>query len=315
MPWLSIVIPTYNRCSLLERTLERLSHEVLRLDPADVEVVVSDNASSDATADVCRAFARKCPQHVRIVRQPQPLPPSEHHVAAMELSKGAFVKLCNDTLLVRPGALEMMVREVRRSEGTDTLLWFANDIEGVEPGRCRNLPDLLRKVSYFSTWIMPFGVWRKDLPRVREVFAKDSTLLPQTIFLLGEMAKGRTLDVVRGPWCEIQDVPKKGGYNVAEVFGRNYFRILEPYVRNGLLTADDLAREKRRILRHINYQYFDWRRRYAFQRTGYFRYMMPLYGRYPYFYRTLAFRLSLRCVGGALQALARMAHAMKGVRR
>lgn len=308
---LSIVIPSYNRCSLLEQTLKSILPQTTCLNPADVEVVVSDNASSDETCILCRTFQTDYPQTFRFLRQKATMPPSEHHVVAMEQARGEFVKLCNDTLLFRPGALKSMVDEVRRAKETRDLLWFSNDIKGVTQGFCRSVPELLHKISYFSTWIMPFGVWREDLPRVRDVFAGDTTLLPQTIFLLSEMSKSRPMRIIGGHWCDVQDVPKKGGYNVAEIFGRNYFNILKPYIRDGALTTNDLAYEKRRILRHINYQYFDWRRRFAFKRTGYLKFMFPIYGTCPYFYCAMAFRLALRCMGGVLFALRRLINRSK----
>jgi glycosyltransferase involved in cell wall biosynthesis len=51
----SVVIPTYNRCGLLRRTLETLTRQ--SLPAAEFEVIVSDDGSSDATAAVARSFS------------------------------------------------------------------------------------------------------------------------------------------------------------------------------------------------------------------------------------------------------------------
>jgi validoxylamine A glucosyltransferase len=58
-PKASVVIPTYNRSGLLRRTLGALAAQ--NMPPGDFEVVVSDDGSSDATADVARSFAGKLP--------------------------------------------------------------------------------------------------------------------------------------------------------------------------------------------------------------------------------------------------------------
>ena len=56
MPTISVVIATYNRATLLEAALERLCRQPFA--PGD-EVIVVDNGSTDATADViARASAR-----------------------------------------------------------------------------------------------------------------------------------------------------------------------------------------------------------------------------------------------------------------
>jgi glycosyltransferase involved in cell wall biosynthesis len=50
-PRISVVIPTYNRCGLLSGCLDSLAAQ--SLDSADFEVVVVDDGSDDATAEVC----------------------------------------------------------------------------------------------------------------------------------------------------------------------------------------------------------------------------------------------------------------------
>ena len=56
-PAVSVVIPTYNRQELLRKTLESLAAQ--RFDLNLIQVIVSDDGSSDATAEVARSFAGK----------------------------------------------------------------------------------------------------------------------------------------------------------------------------------------------------------------------------------------------------------------
>jgi glycosyltransferase involved in cell wall biosynthesis len=53
-PKISVVIPTYNRCEMLRRTLWTLARQGLPRE--DYEVIVADDGSSDATADAVRSF-------------------------------------------------------------------------------------------------------------------------------------------------------------------------------------------------------------------------------------------------------------------
>ncbi len=53
-PRLSVVVPTYNRCDLLRKTLSSLVRQKMSAD--DFEVVVSDDGSSDDTSSVVRSF-------------------------------------------------------------------------------------------------------------------------------------------------------------------------------------------------------------------------------------------------------------------
>ena len=56
---LSICIPTYNRCSYLKKTLESIVSQKIFETTDLVEIVISDNCSSDGTADVCKIFAER----------------------------------------------------------------------------------------------------------------------------------------------------------------------------------------------------------------------------------------------------------------
>jgi glycosyltransferase involved in cell wall biosynthesis len=54
-PALTVVIPTYNRCGLLDATLRQFTRQTVPA--ADFEVVVADDGSSDATEQVTRSYA------------------------------------------------------------------------------------------------------------------------------------------------------------------------------------------------------------------------------------------------------------------
>lgn len=54
-PQVSVIIPTYNGCDELSKTLETLTEQ--DIGPRRFEVIVADDGSSDRTADVARSFA------------------------------------------------------------------------------------------------------------------------------------------------------------------------------------------------------------------------------------------------------------------
>ncbi len=64
-PLISVVIPTYNRAVLLERSLASLVDQSIPID--DYEVIVVDDGSTDATLEVCHRFLPQLP--LSILRQ------------------------------------------------------------------------------------------------------------------------------------------------------------------------------------------------------------------------------------------------------
>ena len=55
IPRASVIIPTYNRCDALSKTLETMTEQ--DVDPREFEVIVADDGSSDRSADVVSSFA------------------------------------------------------------------------------------------------------------------------------------------------------------------------------------------------------------------------------------------------------------------
>tara|TARA_R110002020_G_scaffold37886_24_gene114430 strand:- start:1324 stop:2214 length:891 start_codon:yes stop_codon:yes gene_type:complete len=68
MPLLTIGVPVYNGAKFIERALESLLAQTFK----DFIILVSDNASTDATADMVRSMAEK-DRRIRLVQQPENL--------------------------------------------------------------------------------------------------------------------------------------------------------------------------------------------------------------------------------------------------
>ena len=60
-PLLTIAIPTYNRSEYLKRSLENIITQILEVDNfgESIELVVSDNCSTDNTAEVIKNLSSK----------------------------------------------------------------------------------------------------------------------------------------------------------------------------------------------------------------------------------------------------------------
>jgi len=93
----SICVPTYNRCRFLRETVPT----ILAQDYAPLEIVISDNASTDDTEAYCRDVANADPR-VRYIRQPTGLRIYRNHNVALEAAKGEFVAFFHDDDLYAP---------------------------------------------------------------------------------------------------------------------------------------------------------------------------------------------------------------------
>ena len=81
----TVGVPTYNRADLLRETLDGL----LRQDHQALEIVVSDNHSTDHTPDVVEDFCRR-DGRVRYLRQPHAVPVAENFRTPLREGTGEF---------------------------------------------------------------------------------------------------------------------------------------------------------------------------------------------------------------------------------
>jgi glycosyltransferase involved in cell wall biosynthesis len=110
LPGVSVCIPVHNGA----RTLAETMHSVLEQTNRDLELVVMENASTDGSFDVVRAFGDP---RVRVGRSARPLAPAESWNRAIELCRGQLVKLLRPDELLHPRCLEFQVAPMEADPG------------------------------------------------------------------------------------------------------------------------------------------------------------------------------------------------------
>jgi glycosyltransferase involved in cell wall biosynthesis len=101
-PRLTIAIPTVNRSGLLGRAIE----SALAQTSSDIEIIVSDNGSTDATPAVIGRYAGR---GLRIFRHPSTMPAAKHGQFLIEQARGEFfLGLSDDDFLEPEFAAEVL---------------------------------------------------------------------------------------------------------------------------------------------------------------------------------------------------------------
>jgi glycosyltransferase involved in cell wall biosynthesis len=101
---LSICIPTFNRAQCLAELLD----SIVEQGTPDVEVVVSDDASSDNTAEVIANYKSRLPR-VKFLQQPWNIGLDRNFLAAVDNASGDYVWLMGDDDKLLPGAVEKVL--------------------------------------------------------------------------------------------------------------------------------------------------------------------------------------------------------------
>lgn len=115
-PKLSICIPTYNREKFLGELLESI---LAQANPSEVEIVVSDNASTDNTSQVIAKFQTRYSKITYAVA-PQNMGPDRNYLTSVALARGEYCWLMGSDDVLPPGAIETMLRHL--SSGDDIYL-------------------------------------------------------------------------------------------------------------------------------------------------------------------------------------------------
>jgi glycosyltransferase involved in cell wall biosynthesis len=97
-PLISIGLPTYNRAIDLKRAIE----SVLAQGYPNLELVISNNASTDETHSICEDFCRR-DNRIRYLQQARNIGPAANFIAVLEAARGEFFMWLGDDDWIDPG--------------------------------------------------------------------------------------------------------------------------------------------------------------------------------------------------------------------
>jgi glycosyltransferase involved in cell wall biosynthesis len=118
-PTVSIGLPVYNGQRFLAEALDSLLSQTF----TDFELIISDNASTDATEDICCAYARSDPR-IEYRRNPENRGAAWNYNRVLALATGQFFKWAAHDDICAPTFLERCV-ETFRSESSAVVLVYA----------------------------------------------------------------------------------------------------------------------------------------------------------------------------------------------
>lgn len=284
---LSICIPTYNHANDLASMLRTLVALPSFSEP--VEIVISDNASTDETRDVGERFAAEYPRRVNYYRNEKNVRDANFGLA-LSRGTGKFLKLANDTLLFSEAGLRRMIDAVKEFSDVEIppVLFFTNRNKDPHHVSCDSIDSFVQEVSFQSTWIGSFGIWKEDLDGMADFGRMSNLQLTQLDALCRMISVKNRVEVFNFKFANPYPRPNKGDYNLAQIFGINYFTILTPYVTTGDLSSQTLGKERKRMLRrHLLPFYLTYS--HAFTASGYIAKLLRHYKTDPVYWLAMPF--------------------------
>lgn len=234
-PILSICIPTINRSKYLKKNLDTIVKQKAFLD-GRVEVVISDNASTDDTKAIGTEYADKY-ENIRYYRNEKNIS-NDNFPLVISKANGIYRRLCNDTLLFKDDSLNVMCKIIESNQNEKPFLVWTSGRNCTEFYKT-NFEGYLHTMSFWITSIACFGIWGSDCDGIAEDTYGTALLLWQVRKGLELANKTNKVLIVNKDLTGVQDVKKKNiSYGLYKIFYKNYFLLLQPYFDSGTLSAE-----------------------------------------------------------------------------
>ncbi len=271
LPILSICIPTYNRAKILKESLESLVCQDIFQNTNQVEIIISDNCSTDNTSEIVDEYIRQYGSKIKYFCNQQNVK-DKNFGLALSRGQGIFRKLSNDTLIYQPNSLRKIVEIVNANQNSRPILFFSNNKKGgfVE---CDTMDKFISMASFQITWLGGFGLWNDELGWIETLEAMAHTYLAQTYVLLKQFSLKKKAMLLNFVFCKMYKASTEGSYNISEVFIKNYLSFFEEYVKNGELSNKVFEKEKWLVLKkHVLPRIFNVKYHYRYDKTNFWQY-------------------------------------------
>jgi glycosyltransferase involved in cell wall biosynthesis len=235
---LDIAIPTYNRRALLARTTESILSQTFR----DFRLLISDNASTDDTPELCRALAEADPR-VTCLRQPENVGLTENiNRLVAEMTAPLVMLLADDDWLAEPEYLERCVGALEADDAAALAVGspqLFRDDGPAGPGDHLELTSASaaeRVESYFAHVgdnSMMFAMMRRDAAAtafpMRDVLAGDWLVVGAAVargkaLMLPSATMNRSVEGTSTRWEE--HTKSKGGFQAFDPYAAIAWMVL-----------------------------------------------------------------------------------------
>ena len=171
IPAISLGLPVYNGAEYLAAMIESIQAQTF----TDFELIITDNASTDDTADIARAYAKKDPR-IHYHLNERNVGAAGNYNRCFELGRGKYFKWCAHDDLLSPNFLEACYKALE--ERDDIVMAFGakvdidgsdNEIPSDNPDQPVDFSDNPSERYYFqiAKLIAPnspiFGLFRRDV--------------------------------------------------------------------------------------------------------------------------------------------------------
>ncbi|MHB8122741.1 MAG: glycosyltransferase family 2 protein [Desulfuromonadaceae bacterium] len=236
-PLLTIAIPTYNRSTFLDRCLSQIVKQVEAFGK-NVELIVSDNCSTDDTEDVVKRYIATG-HDIRYIKNDVNIGADANFSQCFKISNGTyFLLFSDDDLLLDDSLGKIMALIEKETYGVVYLssYFFKSDYLKERPVRKSKgpivfdyLPDFIRRVDVWFTFISGNVVNKKLVDADLNPNEFAMTNLQQLSWTFSSLFNSQK-NVYYDEYLVAGQLENTGGYKFCEVFGKNMNTVFNIFV-------------------------------------------------------------------------------------
>lgn len=232
-PLLTVAIPTYNRAKYLERCLKYLFDQKEDFD-GNLEILISDNCSSDNTASIVKGF-QNSGLPIWYIKNENNIGPDLNILQCYEKANGKYILAMGDDDALLIGSIKKIYKIINDNDNIGAIFLNPANIDKISSNYVdknvtykvfKNVGSYLYHVSYFITFISANIINREALNNRGTNKWLDSNLTQVPVILNAIKIKGAKNIFVDTKFLAAQ-ADNSGGYNFFKVFGHNFNNILK----------------------------------------------------------------------------------------
>jgi len=264
-PLLTIAIPTWNRSNYLQQNLRQLKTEIDTVGHDLVEVVVSDNCSSDATYDVVQDF-QKSGLDIRYIRNAENIGWARNFCQCVELSSGKYMLLFGDDDVLCSGALSLLIKYIKTGQYGVICLrpyGYNNDYKKEHPGgkgKIYKFDDsnaYLLKISQYFTLTSALVINRTALKNIDSREFIHTNLAIFHLVIRAALISPNNLYIKR--FLVASKRQNSSSYEYHTVFVGEFWKIIDAHIIHGLTLNTVRSLEYWRLFSYYPFYMLDLR--------------------------------------------------------
>lgn len=230
VPLLTIAIPSYNRATYLDSCLSNLINQKKDI-KNNIEILVSDNCSTDNTEEVVKKYLR-VGNEINYIKNIENRGGEFNITQCFLLAKGQYILCFGDDDVLLVNSLKKIINLLQLNNDFGLITLFSEKKMVLENEKTYkifdNKLDFLIYIKYYFTWISANIVNSKCINR-ENIFNYYGTCLNQVPIYLEAVANGKKNVAFISPLVLPGTLIKPSGYDFIQVFCINLNNIMDDF--------------------------------------------------------------------------------------